>query len=165
MKILLLIFLPALLAGQSVSVALGGGAGAFNNTWKRTAASWSAGLLIDNQIGEHAGSVLGLHYRQRSDRATRLHTVQADFAGQYIGTRVRVGAGGFFAVGAGTESDAEPAQKLGSGVGVSAFVAYRVFRGLSVRLVYDHGLGNLAASGPSVTAQGAYLLIEYRLSE
>ena len=48
-------------------------------------------------------------------------------------------------------------------VGLSAFAACRLWRGLSVRVVYDHGLTNMVEVGESITAQGAYLLLEYRL--
>lgn len=163
MRTLLLLLFAASLSAQTVSLTGGGGYGVLNNTWKRGAAVWSAGVIVDNPVGEHGGSMLGLHYRQRADKNTRLHTVQADFAAQYIGTRIRAGAGGFFAVGAGTESDLEPAQKLGSGVGVSAFVGYRLWRGVSVRVVYDHGLTDLSDSPNKVKAQGLYALIEFRL--
>lgn len=150
-------------AAQSVSVAAGAGYGALNSAWKNAAPVWSAGLVIDNPIGQKAGTMIGLHYRQRGEKRTTLHTVQAAFAGQYIGARIRAGAGAFFSLAAGSESESETPRKFGSGVGLSAFAAYRLWRGLSLRVVYDHGLTNLVDVGENVTAQGAYLLLEYRL--
>lgn len=161
----LLFVAPAFSASQSVSVAFGPGYGSFNSAWKNNAAPvWSAGVLVDNPIGHKAGTLLGLHYRQRAEKGIILHAAQFDVAGQYIGTRIRAGAGAFFSLAAGTVSDREPPRKLGSGVGLSAFVACRLWRDISARLVYDHGLTNIAASGPEVAAQGVYLLIEYRVS-
>lgn len=164
MKTILLFLLAAsTCAAQSVSVAAGAGYGALNSAWKNAAPVWSAGMVIDNPIGQKAGTMIGLHYRQRGEKRTTLHTVQADFAGQYIGTRIRAGAGAFFSLAAGSVSESETPRKFGSGVGLSVFAAYRLWRGLSVRVVYDHGLTNLVEVGESVTAQGAYLLLEYRL--
>lgn len=164
MKALLLLFLlPAALWSQSVGITAGGGIGTINNAWKRAAPTWSAGLVVDNPIGQKSGAMLGLHYRQRADKDTRLHTVQADFAGQYIGERIRAGAGGFFALAAGTKSDLEPDQKLGSGVGLSAFFAYRAWKRLSFRIVYDHGLTDLSEGPGKITAQGISALIEFGL--
>lgn len=165
MKILVLFLIAAsTCAAQSVGFSFGPGFGAFNNVWKYGAPVWSAGVLVDNPMGDHGGTMIGLHYRQRGEKNTTLHAVQFDIAGQYIGTRIRTGAGAFFALSAGTRSDTEPPQKLGSGVGVSGFFAVRVWRNLSARIVYDHGLGNLSDdAGRKVTAQAAYLLIEYRL--
>lgn len=163
-NVLLLLLAASTCAAQSVGFSFGPGFGAFNNTWKTGVPVWSAGVLVDNPMGNHGGTMIGLNYRQRGEKNTTLHTVQFDFAGQYIGTRIRTGVGAFFSLYAGTRSDAEPPEKLGSGVGVSGFFAFRFFRGMSARLVYDHGLGNLSdAAGRKVTAQAAYLLIEYRL--
>ena len=160
---ILFLFVVGTCAAQSVGFSFGPGFGAFNNTWETGVPVWSAGVLVDNPMGAHGGTMIGLHYRQRGEKNTTLHAVQFDVAGQYIGTRIRTGAGAFFALSAGTKSDTEPPQKLGSGVGVSGFFALRFFRGMSARLVYDHGLGNLSdAAGRKVTAQAAYLLIEYR---
>lgn len=164
-KTLLFLLLPACIYSQSVGFTFGPGLGAFNNAWKSPAPVWSAGVLVDNPIGKHGGTMIGLHYRQRGEKNTTLHAVQFDIAGQYIGTRIRTGAGAFFALSAGTKSDNEPPEKLGSGVGVSGFFAFRFFRGMSARLVYDHGLGNLSDSrGKKTTAQAAYILIECSLS-
>lgn len=161
---ILFLFVAGICAAQSVGFSFGPGFGAFNNAWKTGVPVWSTGVLVDNPMGNHGGTMIGLNYRQRGENNTTLHTVQFDFAGQYIGTRIRTGVGAFFSLSAGTRSDAEPPQKLGSGVGVSGFFAFRLFRGMSARLVYDHGLGNLSdAAGRKVTAQAAYLLIEYRL--
>jgi len=161
---ILFLFVAGTCAAQSVGFLFGPGFGAFNNTWKTGVPVWSAGVLVDNQIGDHGGTMIGLHYRQRGEKSTTMHAVQFDIAGQYIGTRIRTGAGAFFALSAGARSDTEPPQKLGSGVGVSGFFAVQVRRNLSARIVYDHGLGNLSDdAGRKVTAQAAYLLIEYRI--
>lgn len=164
MKTLILLLFAATCTAQSVGLAFGPGYGSLNNTWKQGAPVWSAGILIDNPMGAHGGTMIGLNYRQRGEKKTTLHTVQFDISGQYIGTRMRAGAGAFFALTAGTVSEKEPEEKFGSGVGVSAFVACRIWRNLSARLVYDQGLGNLSDDpGRKVTAQAGYILIEYSL--
>lgn len=168
MKTLLLMLISvAPCAAQSVYLVAGGGAGVFNNKWEFVAPAFSAGILIDDEIGERSGLLYGLHYRQRSESGvnTRLGVVQFDVAGRYSVWKIDVGVGGFYNLATGTTSDVEPPIKFGSGVGVCGFVAYRIWPRFSVRLAYDQGLTDISDLPGNTAAQGAYILFQHQLSK
>jgi hypothetical protein len=162
--ILLLLLLPAFSAAQSVSIAAGGGAGAFNNQWKSAVPVFAAGLLIDNPIGENSGTLLGLSYRQRASKNpdVRLHAVQFDIAWKFDFGDFSAGAGFFFALTAGADSDLEPPESYTSGVGATGFFAWNAMDRLVLRLVYDHGIGNLSEQGDA-KPRAVYLVASYRV--
>lgn len=150
---------------QTVSVFAGGGAGAFNSKWKHAAPVACAGIVVDDPIGERSGIVYGLAYKQRAESAanTLAHVVQFDVSGRYTFGRFDVGAGGFFALAAGTRSDQVDSVApilYGSGVGATAFVWFRLSDRLALRVVYDHGLTDLLPEHDgTTTAQGVMLSV------
>lgn len=154
---------------QTLSVFAGGGAGSFNSKWENAAPVMCAGIVVDDQIGERSGIVYGLAYKQRAESAanTLVHAVQFDVSWRYIFGRFDVGAGGFFALAAGTRSvqpDGIPPIRYGSGVGATAFVGFRLSDRLALRVVYDHGLTDLLPEHDgTTTAQGVMLSVGWRV--
>lgn len=153
---------------QSVRVFAGAGAGAFNSKWNHAAPIMCAGILVDDSVGERFGIVFGLAYKQRAESAanTLVHLVQFDVSGRYTLGRFDVGAGGFFALAAGTRSDQLDGVapiRYGSGVGATAFVGFRLSGRLSLRVVYDHGLTDMLPEFVgNTTAQSGVLCLVWR---
>jgi hypothetical protein len=168
MKTTLILFILACAACQAQTVHFigGGGYSTFNQSWGNRRPAWTAGVVVERNVARHAGMVMGMSWRQRVDQTTTLYTIQFDLGGQYVANRLRAGGTLFFGMGAGTDTSEKIREQLKSGVGASAFVAWRIWRKVGLRLVYDHGLSNISsAAGYTVTPQAAYLLLQLPISE
>lgn len=157
-----------LCAAQSLSLVSGGGIGLLNSKWNDAAPIVCAGLLADDPIGERAGIVYGLAYKQRAAKSadTRLHVVQFDVSGRYTLGRFDISAGGFFALAAGTRSDQVDgiaSIRYSSGVCVTGAVGFRLSDRLALRVVYDHGFTDMLPEFVgNTTAQSGVLCLVWR---
>lgn len=164
--VIILLLACASCQAQVVHFIAGGGYSTFNQAWGSRRQAWTAGVMAERNFAPHGSTIIGMSWRQRADRTTTLYTIQFDLGGQYVGSRLRAGGTLFFGMGAGTDTSEKTREQLKSGVGVSAFVAWRMWRRIGLRLVYDHGLSNISsAAGYTITPQAAYLLLQLPISE